>query len=128
MGYSKASGQWADTLDLQFLAAAGIISATGSSPVIEVGDRGNLRVTAAFTAVTGSSPTLDIKVMTCDTAGGTFKEVIANEPSAAAFAQFTGATTQRKRFGGMDRFVRLDYTIGGTAGPSFTGSILGEAC
>jgi hypothetical protein len=119
MGYQMANGRFANTIDIVPLAAAAL-TVTGTSPVIEVGDRGTMRLTANFTAVTGTNPTWDCVVMTCDTAGGTFRQVIAG-----TFTQMTSATSQRKSFVGLDRFVRLDYTLGGT-NPSFTGTISGE--
>jgi len=131
MGYRTESGRYADTLPVAFLGAGGhekgvaqspgTISATGSSPVVELGDRGSIRLTALISAVAGSSPTLDITVMTCDTRAGTFRSI-------GTFTQITGTGTSKKSFGGCDRFVRLDYVIGGTGGPSLTGSIDGDAC
>src|SRR6185369_11953998 len=130
MTYRTESGRYADTVPVAFLGsgghekgaadATGTISATGSSPVIELGDRASLRLTALITAVAGTSPTLDITVLTCDTRAGTFR-------SLGTFTQITGVGSSKKSFGGLDRFVRLDYVIGGTASPSFAGSIDGDA-
>lgn len=130
MGYRTESGRYADTLPVAFLGAgghekgvaqaAGTIAATGSSPVVELGDRGSIRLTALINAVAGTSPTLDITVMTCDTRAGTFR-------SLGTFTQITGVGSSKKSFGGCDRFVRLDYVIGGSASPSLTGSIDGDA-
>jgi hypothetical protein len=119
MGYFMANGMYADTDPVTFLQAGGVISASGSSAVLEVGDRGTARITANFSAVAGTGPTLDIAVMTCDTPGGSFRQV-------GTFTQFTATGSQRKSFAGLDRFVRLDYTLGGSASPSFTGTIDGE--
>lgn len=131
MGYKTESGRWADTVPVAFLGSGGhekgaadvsaAISATGSSAVFELGDRASLRLTALINAVAGTSPTLDITVMTCDTRAGTFRSI-------GTFAQITGVGSSKKSFGGLDRFVRLDYVIGGTGGPSLTGSIDGDAC
>lgn len=126
--YRMENGRYANTLPIAFAGSGGAagavkesatISATGSSSVVEVGEYSTIRLTALITAVAGSSPTLDINVMTCDTRAGTFR-------SMGTFTQITGTGTSKKSFGGLDRFVRLDYTIGGTASPSLTGSIDGE--
>lgn len=118
MGFQKSNGEWADTDPIYFLDAAAI-SATGSSAVMETGDRASMRLTANFSAVAGTNPTLDIAVMTCETSDGTFR-------LAGNFLQFTGATSKRETITGLDRYVRLDYTLGGTANPAFTGTISGE--
>lgn len=135
-GYRKEDGSWADTIAFTFLGGegywtnaqtgtpvsreTGTISATGSSGVVESGDRGTLRGLINITAAVGSSPTLSIKIMTCATRGGTFYQV------GSTLANVTGTGATGFSQGGLDRFVRLDYTIGGTASPSFTGSIDGE--
>lgn len=135
-GYRMENGRWANTLPIAFLGGegyntnaqtgtpvskeTGTISATGSSAVFEVGDRGTLRAMINITAIAGTSPTLAINIMTCATRGGTFRQV----GSTLATINATGATGFSQ--GGLDRFVRLDYTIGGSASPSLTGSIDGE--
>lgn len=120
MGYRQESGMYADTDPIAFAAPGTVISATGSSGVLEIGDRGTARITVAVSAVAGSSPTLDIALMTCDTRAGTFRQV-------GTFTQITGTGSSRKSLGGCDRFIRLDYTIGGTGSPSLTVGIDGEA-
>lgn len=118
MGYQRSDGRWANTDPITFLGAAAI-SATGSSAVKEAGDHAAIRLKAAFTAVAGTNPTLDITVMTCNTSDGTFRAV-------GNFSKFTGTGTKNETINGLDRYVRLDYTIGGTVNPSFTGTIDGE--
>lgn len=118
MGFQKSNGEWADTDAITFLDAAAI-AASGSSAVVETGDRAALRIKANFSAVAGTNPTLDINVMTCETSDGTFRNV-------GNFTQFTGTGSKRETIHGLDRYVRLDYTLGGTANPSFTGTIDGE--
>ena len=131
MGYRMENGRFANTLPVAFLgsgghekgavAETGTVAATGSSPVLEVGDRGSIRLTALIATVLGTNPTLDITVLTCDTRAGTFRPI-------GVFPQFTAAGTKKESFGGLDRFVRLDYVVGGSAGPSFAGSIDGDVC
>lgn len=135
-GYRMENGRWANTAPIAFLGGegyatnaqtgtpvsreTGTISATGSSPVFECGDRTTLRGLVNITAIAGTSPTLAFNIMTCATRGGTFRQV----GSSVTGINATGATAFSQ--GGLDRFVRLDYTIGGSASPSLTGSIDGE--
>lgn len=81
------------------------------------GDCGVLRLSAVCSARSGTSPTMDVTVMTCDTKDGTYYP-------AGTFTQFTAAGSQRKSFA-VDRWVRLDLDVGGTT-PSFTMSFSGE--
>jgi len=89
-------------------------TSSGSSGVFYVGDKSTLRATLTVAARSGTSPTLDVSVMTCDTENGTYY-------SAGAFSQKTATGAQRACFT-VDRFVRFDWALGGTS-PSFTFSI-----
>lgn len=128
MGYGMVNGEYADTEDLgvsdtaRALKASGAIAATGSGAGRELGDKGILRLLLAITAVAGTNPTLDVTVETSIDNG-----VADAWRSIGTFAQKTGVSTERKTFVGADRFVRLSWTIGGTASPSFTFSVTGEA-
>jgi len=116
MGYHTASGRYADTLPA--ILANGTITATTTSPAIELGDRGTLRLTLLISAASGTTPTLDVAVQT-SADGSTWSAV-------AAFAQQTAAGSVRKVFAGMDRYARIVETVGGTT-PSFTRTVSGEA-
>ncbi len=81
------------------------------------GDCGVLRASVVCSARSGTTPTCDISVMTCDTKDGTYY-------SAGTFTQLTATGSQRKSFA-VDRWVRFDIDVGGTT-PSFTMSFSGE--
>ena len=98
--------------------ASAIIAATGTSDEFYVGDCGTLRLSATCTAVSGTSPTLDVTVKT-SADGVTYY-------TAGTFTQITGAGSERKVFP-VDRWVRLDWTLGGSSTPKVTASFDGEA-
>ncbi len=112
MGYTRASGAFADTDDIT-LFPSGSVASTTTGAAVEVGDRGTARLLLNVASGTG---TLDVAVQTSFD-GVTYRAV-------ASFAQATGTTTERKSFTGLDRFVRAVATIG--TGP-FTFSVTGEA-
>lgn len=91
---------------------AAAIAATGTSDVFYVGDAGTLRLTQTTSAVSGTSPTLDVTVKTCQTPDGTFV-------SAGTLTQITGAGSEFKTFA-VGRYVRLDWTLGGSSTPTVT--------
>jgi hypothetical protein len=98
--------------------AAAAIAATGASDVFYAGDRGTLRLTQTTSAVSGTSPTLDVAVKTCQTPDGTFV-------TAGSLTQITGAGSEFKAFA-VGRYVRLDWTLGGSSTPTVTAGFEGE--
>lgn len=122
MGYqmsTAAGNRWADTLAVSL--ASGTITATTTGPAVELGDRGTLRLTLTITgSPAGSSPTLDVAVQTS-------MDGSTGWTAVAAFAQQNAAGVTRKVFAGCDRFIRIVETIGGTGGPSFDRTVVGEA-
>lgn len=123
MGYRKQDGQWANTVEWTPAATGTEITETGTSAVIENGDKGTVRLTQTTSATAGTSPTLDVKVQTCHTEDGTFRDV-----HEGAFTQITDVGTESKSVGGLDRFTRLYYTLGGSGTPIVTLGIDGEFC
>jgi hypothetical protein len=116
-GLGPVGGQeWVPSTDI----AAPAITATsgGSTPVGETGANTTARATVTVSAASGTLPTLDLYLMTCRTATGTFRQV-------AKFPQFVTTGTADLSVGGLDRYIRLDYVVGGTT-PSFTFTISGE--
>lgn len=99
--------------------AAAAVAATGTSDVFFVGDKGTLRLKQTTSAVSGTSPTLDVSVKTSDAADGTFVSV-------GTLAQITAASSEYKAFS-VGRFVRLDWTLGGSSTPTVTVGFEGEA-
>lgn len=123
MGYSKADGQWANTIDVEPVASAAR-QANGNSGALELGDRTQLRLTLEVTAHdrTTGDETLDVTVETSEdgsggwTTAGTFTQVAAQATPH----------TERLVINGVDRFYRVAWTVGGTT-PDSTFSVSGEA-
>lgn len=120
MGYVNSAGRFVKS-DSLTLHALGAETATGTSTGVEVA-KGTVRLALVITAVSGTSPTLDITIETSSDNG-----VTDAWRSMGTFAQQTATTTGVwKTLSGADRYVRSRRTIGGTT-PSFTYSITGEA-
>lgn len=76
-------------------------------------------------AVSGTSPTLDVKIQESATLGGTYSDI-----TGAAFAQVTNANHQlhlSTRVNSAKPFQRVVTTIAGTS-PSFTAGVLALRC
>lgn len=117
MGYTTANGRWANTIPITL--ASGVIAATTTSASFELGDRVQMRLNLTVSAAAGTSPTLDVALSTSPDA--------VTWTAVASFTQATAAGTSHKVFTGLDRFVRVVETIGGTGSPTFTRVISGEA-
>lgn len=120
MGYqSTDGGRWMAVDDLT-LHPSGEEATSGSGASRET-DRGVARLTLDVTAQSGDgSQTLDVTVETSEDDAtwrtvGTFTQVGAATPS------------ERLCFAGLDRFVRVSWTVGGTGSPAYTFSAFGEA-
>lgn len=100
-----------------FSSSARTTSFTGDA--YEVGDRGELRLTHAVTAVSGTLPQMQVQIETRRDSSDTWRVV-------DAFPVATAVGTYRKVFSGLDRQIRHVTTIAGTT-PSFTSSLVGEA-
>ena len=100
-----------------FSSSARTASFTGDA--YEVGDRGELRLTHAVTAVSGTLPQMQVQIDTRRDSSDSWRVV-------DAFPVATAVGTYRKVFSGLDRQVRHVTTIAGTT-PSFTSSLVGEA-
>lgn len=118
----RADRRWVE-LSREFRAYASVTLESATLTATREGEtvdlmRAGLALTLAVTAASGTNPTLDVALQTSHD-GATWTTV-------ASFARATGATSERKRFAGLDRYVRVVSTLGGTA-PSFTFSVTGEA-
>jgi hypothetical protein len=100
------------------LAPAAARTATGSGAAVDTGHHSTLHLLLDITAASGTSPTLTVSVEQSHD-GTTWR-------AHSSFAAATGATTERKNFGAIDRYARATWTIGGTT-PSFTFSVTGAA-
>ena len=110
-----------DKLQLTAFHPTAARTATGNGTGIDVQTMdGDLFLILDSAAGTGSSPTLDIKVQSSDTSGGTYTDI-----TGATFTQVTGTASQQAITISKDeakRYIRVVYTIGGTS-PSFTFSV-----
>mgnify|MGYP000846845928 FL=1 len=120
MGYHKANGRYADTIALT-LRASSALAASENGAWVEIGDRTQLRLTLDVTAVSGTSPTLDLSIETASDSSG------SNATTVGTFAQKTAAASQYLICSGVGRFFRYVATLGGSASPTVTFSLSGEA-
>lgn len=107
---------------------AAVLSRTSSSAsaAFDTGEyEGQFKVTlAAGAATAGSSPTLDVKVTECATSGGSFTDV-----ASGAFTQVTdtaGVQTLVFDRNKVKRYIKADWTIGGTSSPAFPFGVIFE--
>jgi len=119
MGYKKANGIFADVeaINLNPLEGAAVTK-DGYSAVLELGDRGEARLTLAATSVS-SADTLDVTIQTSPDGSDD------SWYTAGTFSQVTEAGSERKVFL-LDRFVRAHFDVGGSA-VSIACTLLGEA-
>lgn len=101
------------------LHASATRTATGNGTAVALGDKAALRLLLDVTAASGTTPSVTVTVETSFD-GST------NWLSLGSFAAKTAVASERKTFGGCDRYVRVTWTISGTT-PSFTFSVTGEA-
>jgi hypothetical protein len=100
------------------LAPSAARGVTGNGSSIDTGERGTLRLLLDITVVSGTSPTITVSVEQSHN-GTTWR-------AHSSFAAATAVSSERKSFGGIDRYVRATWTIGGTT-PSFTFAVTGTA-
>jgi len=85
------------------------------------GYQGKIKFTMALGAVSGTLPTLDLKVQDCDTSGGTYADITpatAFPQKVTAGANSVDSIVVDTR--GCRRFLKFYSTIGGSASPTFT--------
>jgi len=118
MGYMSTSKDHWMSVDGVVLMAEQQITASGTGPAHET-DRGVARLTLDVVASDGDgTETLDVDVET--------SEDESSWRTVGSFSTATaGASSQRQTFAGLDRFVRVSYTLGGTVN-SWTFSVAGE--
>jgi hypothetical protein len=112
-----------DKLDLVNLHATAARTATGNATGVDVqAYDGDIVLVLDSAAGTGTTPTLDVKIQSADTLGGTYGDI-----TGATFTQVTTSASQQKLVISKDeakRFLRVVYTVGGST-PSFTFSVNG---
>lgn len=107
-----------DDLVRGYVAYKGTVTATGTSTAFQLGAASASQILYGIihvTAVTGTSPTLDIDVNSDDNSGMT------SATTRDSFTQVTGVTTEWITTAGAitDDYYQLDFTVGGTDSPSF---------
>lgn len=117
MPYQRSDGTYINSQPLGTAAvssAARVASGNGTS--VETGSFTEIRgLVLDVTAASGTNPTLDVRVETSDD-NTTWRTI-------SSFAQATTVTNEHKEFGPLGRYVRIAWTIAGTATPSFTFSV-----
>lgn len=116
MSYVRTDGRYVYTEQAPSLPSAAR-TASGAGTAVDSGAANVVRgLTLAVTASSGTTPTLDARLETShDNAAWV---------TVGSFAQKTGAASETKLFSGLDRYVRVAWTVGGTT-PSFTFSVSG---
>jgi tetrahydromethanopterin S-methyltransferase subunit B len=115
--WSKDVNQYVEGSDV-VLAASAARTATGNTGWINCEQYRELVAELDVTAVSGTTPTLDVLVETAEDNAG------QSARSLGSFPQKTGVSNDRKSFAGLDNYYRLTWTIAGTT-PSFTFSLVG---
>lgn len=117
--YGPRAGQTYEE-DEVTLVASGTRTASFTSDVYEIGDKGTLRLSLVISAISGTGALLHAQVETREAYGsGTWRVV-------DAFGPLTATGTTVRSMGGLDRFVRVVCTIAGS-GPSVTFALTGTA-
>lgn len=94
-------------------------TASGQSTSFNAEDADVIEATLSITTVSGTTPTLDLKLQT-SMDGTTWDDV-------GAFPQKTAAGTHTRVFSPVGNFCRWVWTIGGTATPTFNFSVSSKA-
>src|SRR5262245_58427956 len=109
------------TNDIEALVSAAR-TASGNGSALDLGGIHTTAVLAlSVTAASGSTPTLAVTVKTAPTATGPVRT------SLGSFTTISAAAYEEKRFPGAKRYLRIDWTIGGSGPPSFTFSVAGTS-
>jgi len=105
--------------DANSLAAASRTATASGGAVDLVDAEGNCFAILNVGTVTGTSPTLDVKIQECATSGGTYTDI-----TGATFTQITASSKSLIiNFKRAQRFVRAFATIAGTT-PVFPFAVL----
>lgn len=105
----------------RLLAVAKRITATDTSTAVDLSNfTGMAKVTLNSSATEGATMTSDVKLVHCDTIGGTYTD------TGIAFTQVTNAAASfqilMRNIDGLKQFVKVVNTLGGTS-PAVTYSV-----
>lgn len=128
---TTAGDPWGQRDNVTIRASSGLTATANGADITTPGPAKGVLLTLDITAVSGTSPTLDVKLQTKDPVSGKYVDMA----NTAAFAQksATGtdtlivypgvtATANRSVSMALPKTWRLVYTVGGTT-PSFTFSV-----
>jgi hypothetical protein len=116
MGIHMADGRYANVQEARLDPHEGTLTTDGYSQVLELGDRGTLRLTLDVTSVSDSD-VVDVTIQTSRD-GVTWY-------SAGTFTQVTQVGAEHKAFA-IDRFVRAHFNVTGS-GVSIACTLRGES-
>lgn len=109
--------------DVTIVPAGTILTADANGAAINIGNKGTLRAQVVVTAVSGTSPSDTITIETSHDAGATDAW-----RTVAAFSAVTAAGSSAfKSFPGLDRYIRAKHVVTGSATPTLTLGVFGEA-
>jgi len=98
------------------------VSATGSQTGISIVDYiGTLKVVLSASKVSGTTPTLAVKLEESDTVGGTYTDVTGG--GFTTLSDASGTETIHVDTRGLKSFIRVTETLGGTS-PVFDSSVI----
>ncbi|SDJ07808.1 hypothetical protein SAMN05444157_1619 [Frankineae bacterium MT45] len=106
--------------NVTLVAAGTVVTAAGTSAVLEPDNKGDARLALAVTAASGTTPSLTVNIQTSSDGG-----VTDSWRTAASFSAVTGVTTVHLDCV-IDRFVRAQWGAPSGTTPSFTIGISGE--
>jgi len=116
-------GNEASAADPRVLAASNARTSSAGGSWIDVRDiEGDILVLLNCGPVSGTTPTLDVKIKDATSSGGAGSADVAN----AAFTQITTSNNMQKLVipaGSVRGWISADWTIGGTT-PSFNFAVL----
>jgi len=93
--------------------------ATGVGTAFDTKDyEGNARIIVHVGAVSGTSPTLDLKIQSSATSGGTYADVTALNGNPAQIVAADQVVYIDIDLDASQRFIKVSWTLGGTS-PSF---------
>lgn len=101
------------------LKASGATTGSGQTTAFDVSEFTEAVCTLNITAVSGTSPTLDVKGEISSDNSTFFAHKNQGSASQTVFTQKTATGKDSLTFNQLGRYFRFDYAIGGTT-PSFT--------
>jgi hypothetical protein len=108
--------------DVVLIAPGTVVTVTGTSTPVRLDNKASIRLQSVVTAVAGTSPTVTVTIQTSHD-GSTGWATVGSAFTAQTAANDSGV----KVVGLIDRYVRVSYVVGGSAGQSLTFGVYGEA-